>query len=83
VATGSEATTSSLIEEMIQELAQQEGFAVPATEMLREGVTIVTGEPSSQNWPAKGFTVLDHQLGTRIKMCHILPFSLLLLTSKL
>jgi len=83
VAISSEATTSSHIEEVIQELAQQEGLVVPATGMLREGVTTVTGEPSSQGGLPMDLPFSDSQLGNRTKMCLILPFSLLLLTSKL
>ena len=37
LAAGSEGTTSSHIEEMIQELAQQEGLEVPATGMPHVG----------------------------------------------
>ena len=80
MATSSEATTSSHIEEMIQEVAQPEGLEVPATGILREGETTMTGEPSSQSGLPKDLPSLDPQLGKRTKMCHILPFSLLLLT---
>ena len=45
MATGVEAATSSHVEEMIQELTQLEGLEVPATGMLLEGITTVTGEP--------------------------------------
>ena len=45
VATGSEAT-SSHIEEMIQELAQQEGLEASATGMPHEGATAEVGKPS-------------------------------------
>ena len=47
MAIGSEATSSSHIEEMIQELAQQEGLEVPVTGTFREEVITETGEPSS------------------------------------
>jgi len=80
VAIGSEATTSSHIEEMIQELTQTEGLEVSATETLREGTTIVTGEPTSQSGLPEHLTSLDPQLGKRTKMYHILLFLLLLLT---
>ena len=56
MATGSEAMTSSHIEEMIQKLAQLEGLEVPATGTLREGITTVTGEPLSKA-AARGLTV--------------------------
>jgi len=73
VAIGSEATTSSDIEEMIQELAQPEGLEVPATGMLRESVTTVTREPSSQSSLPKVLLSSDPQLGKRIKMCPYTP----------
>jgi len=63
VATGGEAMTSSYIEEMIQELAQQEGLEVPTTRMSREGVTTVTGEPSSPSGLSKDLPSSDPQLG--------------------
>jgi len=68
VATGSETTTSSHIEEMIQELAQPEGLEVPATGMFLEGITTVIGEPSSQSSLPKDLPSLDPQLGKRTKM---------------
>ena len=80
MAIGCEATTSSHIEKMIQELAQPEGLEVPAIETIREGTTTVTREPSSQSGLPEDLPSLDPQLGKRTKMCHILPFSLLLLT---
>ena len=76
----SEATTSSHIEEMIQELAQQEGLEVPVTGTLREEVTTETGEPSSPSGLSKDFSSSDPLLGKRTKMYQILSFSLLLLT---
>ena len=83
MATGSKATTSSHIEEMIQEVAQPEGLEVPAIGILREGEITMTGEPSSQSGLPKDLPSLDPQLHKRTKMCHILLFSLLLPTSKL
>ena len=83
MATGSEAMTSSHIKEMIQELAQPEGLEVLTTGMLREGITTVAGDPSSQSGLLKDLPSSDPQLGKRTKMCHILLFSLLLLTSML
>jgi len=80
VANGSEATTSSHIEKMIQELAQQEGLEVPATGMPHEDVTTEIGEPSSPSGLSKDLSSSDPQLGKRIKMCCILSFSLLSLT---
>ena len=61
----SEAVTSSHIEEMIQELAQQEGVEVLTTEMPQERATTEVGEastlqdlprnsPSSDPQPGKG-----------------------------
>ena len=83
VATGAEAVTSSHIEEMIQELAQLEGFEVLATGMLLEGITIVVGEPSSQSSLPKDSPSSDPQLSKRTRILHILPLSSLLLTSML
>ena len=80
MAIGSEATTSSHIEEMILELAQQEGLEIPTTKMPRECVTTVTVELSSPSGLSKDLSSSDHQLGKRAEMCHILSFSLLLLT---
>jgi len=74
VVVGSEATTSSHIEEMIQELAQQEGFEVPATGVPHEGVTVEIREPSSPSGLSKDLSSSGPQLGKRIKMCHILFF---------
>ena len=81
MATGSEVTTSSHIEEMIQKLAQPKGLEVPTTGMLFEGITTVIGEPSSQSSLPKDFSSSDPQLGKRTKMCHILLSPSLLLTS--
>ena len=47
MATGSEATTLSHIEEIILELAQPEGLEVPTAGMILECTTTVTGKPSS------------------------------------
>jgi len=44
MAVGSEATTSH-IEEMIQELAQQEGLEALTTRMPHEGASAEVGEP--------------------------------------
>ena len=59
MAIGSEAMTSSYIEEMIQELAQSEGLEVPTAETLREGTTTMTGEPSSQGGLSEDLPSLD------------------------
>ena len=59
MAIGSEATTFSHIKEMIQELAQPEGLNVLATETLREGVTAMTGEPSSPSGLSKDLPSSD------------------------
>jgi len=66
VAAGSEATTSSHIEEMIQELAQQEGLEVPATGVSHEGATVEVMEPSSLSGLARDLLSSDPQLGKRI-----------------
>ena len=63
MATDSEATTSSHIEEMIQELAQQEGLEVPATGMPHEGAIVEIGEPSSPSGLSKDLPSSDPQLG--------------------
>jgi len=81
VATGVEAATSSYIEEMIKALFQPEGLEVPATVMISEGTTSTVGEPSSQSNLPKDLPSSDPQLGNRIKILYILPFSLLLITS--
>jgi len=79
VATVVEVATFSYVEEMIKELVQPEGLEVPATGMISEGTTITAGEPSSQSILSKDLPSLDPQLGKRIKILHILPFSSLLL----
>ena len=66
MATGSEATTTSHIEEMIQELAQQEGLEVPATGVSHEGATTEVGEPSSLSGLSRDLPSSDPQLGKRI-----------------
>ena len=48
MATGGEATTSSHIEEMIQELAWQEGLEVPAARGPHEDATPRSGNPHPQ-----------------------------------
>ena len=79
LATGVEVATFSRIEEMIQELVQPEGLEVPDTGMTSEGTNTMTGEPSSQSSLPKDLPSLDSQLGKRIKILYILPFSSLLL----
>jgi len=69
VATGNEATTSSHIEEMIQELGQQEGLKVPATGVSHEGATAEVGEPSSPGGLSRDLSFSDLQLGKRIQTC--------------
>ena len=69
MATGSEATTSSHIAEMIQELAQQEGLEVPATGMPHEGASTEIGEPSSPSGLSRDLPSSDPQLGKKIQMC--------------
>jgi len=83
VATSVEAATSSHIKEMIKELAQLEGLEVSVTGMILEGMTTVTGEPSSQRSLPKDLPSLDPQLGKRTRILYILLFSSLLLTSML
>ena len=79
MATSVEAATSSYAEEMIKELAQLEDLEISATGMILEGITIVTGESSSQSSLPKDLPYLDPQLGKRTKIFHTLPFLLLLL----
>jgi len=69
VATSSEATTTSHIEEMIQELAQQEGLKVPTTGVSHEGATAGVGEPSSPSGLSRDLPSSDPQLGKRIQTC--------------
>jgi len=73
LAAGSEViTTSSHIEEMIQELAQQEGLEAPTTRMPHEGATTEVGEPSSPSGISRDLPSSDPQLGKRILMFWIL-----------
>jgi len=62
----SEATTSSHIEEMIQELAQQEGVEAPATEMPQERAIIEVGETSTLQDSPRNSPSLNPQLGKKI-----------------
>ena len=71
MAAGSEATTFSYIEEMIQELAQQEGLEAPATRMPYDGATAEVGEPSSPSGLSRDLPSSDPQLGKRILTCWI------------
>jgi len=80
VATGVEAVTSSHIEEMIKKLAQPKDLEIPATRMTLEGITTVTGEPSSQSSLVKDLPSSDPHLVKRAKIFYILLFSSLLLT---
>jgi len=63
---GSEATTSSRIEEMIQELAQQEGLEAPVTRMPQESATIEVKEVSYPHDLPRNSPSSDPQLGKRI-----------------
>ena len=62
----SEAATSSHIEEMIQELAQQEGVEALVTEMSREGAIIEVGETSTLPDSPRNSPSLNPQLGKKI-----------------
>ena len=64
----SEAATSSHIEEMIQELAQQEGVEALATEMPQEGEIIEVGETSTLPDPLRSSPSSNPQLGKKILM---------------
>jgi len=68
---------------MIKKLVQLEGLEVSATGMISEGTTTLTGESSSQSNLPKDLPSSDSQLGKRIKILYILPFSSLLLTMML
>jgi len=70
----SEATTSSHIEEMIQELAQQEGLEAPATRMPQDGATAEVREPSSPSSLSRNLPSSDSQLVKRILTYWILFF---------
>ena len=63
-----EAATSSYIEEMIQELAQQEDVEAPATEMPQERAIIEVGETSTLPDPLKSSPSSNPQLGKEILM---------------
>ena len=78
--TGVETATSSHIEEMIKELVQLEGLEVLTTDITSESTTAMTGKPSSQSSLPKDLPFSNPHLGKRIKIFHILSFSLLLLT---
>ena len=54
-----EATTSSHIEEIIQELAQQEGLEASTTGMPHEGAIAEIGEPSSPSDLSKNLPSSD------------------------
>ena len=62
----SEAATSSHIEEMIQELAQQEDVEAPATEMPQERAIIEVGETSTLQDSPRNSPSLNPQLGKKI-----------------
>jgi len=64
----SEAATSSHIEEMIQELAQQEDVEAPATEMPQEGAIIEVKETSTLQDSPQNSPSLNPQLGKKILM---------------
>ena len=61
----SEAATSSHIEEMIQELAQQESVEAPATEMPQERAIIEVGETSTLQDLPKNSPSSNSQLGKK------------------
>jgi len=69
VATGSEAITSFDIEEMIKELARQEGLEVPAARVPHEGATIEVAKPSFPSGLSRNLPSSDPQLGKRIQTC--------------
>ena len=64
----SEATTSSHIEEMIQELAQQESVEAPAIEMPQERAIIEVGETSTLQDLPRNSPSSNPQLGKKISM---------------
>ena len=66
MAADSEAATSSHIEEMIQELAQQEGVEAPAIEMPQERAIIEVGEISTSQDLPRDLPSLDSRLGKEI-----------------
>jgi len=63
-----EAATSSHIEEMIQELAQQEGVEAPAAEMPQEKAIIEVGETSTLQDLPRSSPSSNPQLGKKILM---------------
>ena len=70
----SETATSSHIEEMIQELAQQEGVEAPATEMPQERAIIEVGETSTLQDSPRNSPSLNPQLGKKILRLGISSF---------
>ena len=78
MAADGEATTSSHIEEMIQEMAQQEGLEAPVTGMPQESATVEVKEASTPHDLSRNLSSSDPQLGKRILTYWI--FSLLLLS---
>ena len=74
MATGSEATTTSHIEEMIQELVQQKGLEVSSTGVSHEGATADVGEPSSPSGLSRDLPSSDPQLGKRYRLAEYSPF---------
>ena len=64
----SEAATSSHIEEMIQELAQQGGVEALATEMPQEGAIIEVGETSTLQDSPRNSPSSNPPLGKKISM---------------
>ena len=68
LAADSETATSSHIEEMIQELAQQEGVEAPAIEMPQERAIIEVGETSILQDLPRDLPSLDPRFGKEILM---------------
>ena len=64
----SEAATSSHIEEMIQELAQQESVEAPATEMPQERAIIEVRETSTLQDLPRNSPSSNPQLSKKISM---------------
>jgi len=73
-AAGNEATTSSHIEEMIQELTQQEGLEASVTGMPQESSVVEVGEASSPRDLSRNLASSDPQLGKRILTYWIFSF---------
>ena len=67
MATGSEAITSFDIEEMIKELARQEGLEVPAARVPHEGATIEVAKPSFPSGLSRDLSSSYPPLDKRIK----------------